>query len=83
MDTHSTGLNGAVAATLRGEVAAQGLSQADLSARSGIPLVSVQRYLKPSRAIDVATLDQMARALGTDAQTVMMAAAMRLARDGG
>lgn len=80
--THKSGLNGAVAAELRGEMSAQRLTQTDLSARSGVPVVSIQRYLAATRPIDVEVLDRLAHALGTSAHEVMLAAAQRLARMG-
>lgn len=77
MTDHSTGLNGAVAAELRAELARQDLTQKDLARMSGVPAVSVQRYLAPSRAINVNALEKMARALGTSAMQVLAAAAAR------
>lgn len=78
MSDHASGLNGAVAAELRAELARQGLRQQDLARLSGIPLVSVQRYLAPSRAIGIDVLDKMARALGLDAVRIMSAAGSRI-----
>ena len=70
-----------MAAELRGELAALGWSQADLAERSGVPKVSVQRYLKPSRHIDLDVLDVLARALGSSPEAVLAAAVERMARD--
>lgn len=80
VNTHAQGINGAVAAELRGELSAQGKTQADLAAASGVPIVSVQRYLKPSRAIDIEVLDKLARALGLSPTDVLIAATQRLNR---
>ena len=78
MSDHASGLNGAVAAELRAELARQGLRQQDLARLSGIPPVSIQRYLAPSRAIGIDVLDKMARALGLDAVRIMSAAGSRI-----
>jgi len=78
MTDHSAGLNGAVAAELRAEMARQGVTQKELARTSGVPVVSVQRYLAHTRAIDISSLDKLARALGTDAMTVMATAGSRL-----
>lgn len=77
---HDKGLNGAVAAELRAEKAAQNLTNQDLAERSGIPVVSVQRYLAPKRAIDVEVLEQLAEALGKTATEIVIAAEQRLGR---
>lgn len=74
---HDTGLNAAVAAELRAEKAARGLTNVDISAKSGFPEVSVQRYLAAKRAIDVHVLDVLARALGADAPTILERASRR------
>lgn len=80
MTTHASGLNGAVAAVLRGMLKEAGMRQADLADLSGIPAVSVQRYLAPTRAIDVEVLEKMSRALGSDPMRVMVRAAELLER---
>lgn len=80
MNPHAQGINGAVAAVLRGELAAQGKTQGDLADLSGIPVVSVQRYLAPSRAIDVEVMEKLATALGRTVLDVLTAATARLAR---
>ena len=54
--SHSDGLNGALAAILRAERAAQRLSIADLVAHMGISKSTVIRLLAGDRAIDVAHL---------------------------
>lgn len=80
MSEHAQGLNGAVAAELRAELSRQGLRQADLAKASGVPVVSVQRYLAPNRAMDIEVLDKLTRALGTNAAEIMGRAAAQLAR---
>ena len=77
---HAEGLNGAVAAELRAEKAAQNLTNQDLADRSGIPIVSVQRYLVPKRAIDLVVLEQLAAAVGKTPAEIVEAAERRLAR---
>lgn len=72
MNTESEiGLNQAVADVLRGELAVHDWTLADLSNASGIPKVSVQRYLRGTRGIDVDILDKLARAFGTSAMAVL------------
>lgn len=78
--TNDSGINQAAAAVLRGELAALDWTLEDLSRASGIPRVSVQRYLKGTRRMDLDTLGTIAVALGTDAATVMSAAVARLDR---
>lgn len=80
VNSHANGINGAVAAELRAERAALGLTQEQVSGLSGIPLVTVQRLLAAKRAIDVEQLDKLARALGTTAERVMVNAVARLSR---
>lgn len=80
MTTNESSLNQAVADVLRGEMATLRWTLATLSAASDIPKVSVQRYLKGARDIDVAVLDKLARAMGTDAVSVMTAAMEHLDR---
>lgn len=77
---HAAGLNGAVADTLRGMQNEAGLRQADLADLSGIPIVSVQRYLGRTRAIDVEALERLAGALGVTAMDVMVRASELMTR---
>lgn len=79
----ATGLNAAVAAELRAELAARGWSQKDLASASGVPQVSSQRYLKPSRHIDTGVLEELAEALDLSPEEVMLAAVRRLDRERG
>lgn len=78
---HGAGLNGAVAAVLRGERAASGMTLEQVAAKAGIPVVTVQRLLAAKRAIDVAAIEALADALGTTPPDVVAAAKDRLARD--
>ena len=72
--TNDSGINQAAAAVLRGELAALDWTLEDLAEASGVPRVSVQRYLKGSRRMDLDMLATLASALGTDSVAVMSAA---------
>lgn len=74
------GINGAVAAVLRAEMAANDWTQQELATASGIPQVTVQRYLKPTREIPLPKLYALALALGTTPDELMRAALERMAR---
>lgn len=74
------GLNGAVAAVLRGERAALGMKIADLAEAADIPEVSVQRYLAGKRPIDMAILHALSEALGVEPDEVTTSAKGRLTR---
>lgn len=76
----ASGMNAAVAAELRAEKAALGLTNQDLADRSGIPVVSVQRYLAPSRNIDIEILGALCDALGVSLTEIARAAEARLSR---
>jgi transcriptional regulator with XRE-family HTH domain len=77
---HAAGLNGAVAAVLRGERAAAGLTLEELADRSGVPVVSLRRFLAGERAINVAVLHSVTQALGVEPSEVLEAAQTRLER---
>ena len=77
--SHSGGLNGALAATLRAERAAQRLSIAALVAHMGISKSTVLRLLAGDRAIDVAHLAGFAEAFGMDPAELMRIAEQRVA----
>lgn len=74
------GLDLAVAAVLRGEKHAQRLTNQDISDRSGIPVVSVQRYLDDKRPLKVGILAALAGAVGMTPGELVDAAATRLGR---
>lgn len=57
-------MNSAVAAALRAELAVAGVSQNELARQTGIPQVSLQRYLADKRPITIEVLDAVAHALG-------------------
>ena len=77
--SHSDGLNGALAAILRAERAAQRLSIAYLVAHMGISKSTVLRLLAGDRAIDVAHLAGFAEAFGMDPAELMRIAEQRVA----
>lgn len=80
VNTQQTGLSGAVADVLKGLQNQQRLTQSELSALCGVPVVSLQRYLAGTRSVPIDALEAIARALGTDAQRVVMDAAVLLSR---
>lgn len=75
------GLNAAVAAELRAERAAQRMTVDALAHVAGISKGSLLRYLKPSRHINIDTLEELAHALGTTSEEIVAAAKHRLARE--
>lgn len=81
----AVGLNGALAATIRGELAARGQTRIDLANRSGIPLDTLKNYLasNPDRArvMDIQVIDAIAGALGLGASQLVAMAEVRRARD--
>lgn len=81
-NSHAAGLNGAVAAELRAERAALGWTNDDIAAASGIPKVSVQRYLVPKRGITMEILAELAHAMGTTPLAIMTRAETRLRNAG-
>lgn len=74
------GLNGMVAAVLRGARASRmtRLTQDELAAKAGIPLVSLRRYLNGHRNIDMAVLAAICDAMGVDPHDVIAEARRRL-----
>lgn len=74
------GLNAAVAAVLRGERASADLTINQLASKADLTAISVRRYLKAQRHIDVAVLNALAQALGTNMQAIVAAAEARMKR---
>lgn len=72
------GLNGAVAAELRAERAAQRMTVDTLVARSGVSRSTLLRVLNAERAIAVESLQDIARALGVASSTLVRRAERRL-----
>lgn len=70
----------AVAAEIRGEARAQGLTLDDMAALSGVTKVSVQRYLAGTRELPVSTLYSLTAALRVDPADLMAAAVRRMER---
>lgn len=77
----AAGMNGAVAAVLRGERAASGVTLDELSGKTGIPTVSLQRYLKGKRHLDIDVAWGIAVALDLDPSTVFAQAQDRMKRE--
>lgn len=75
------GLNAAVAAELRAELARKRRSTQWLADESGVAYGSLRRYLAPSRHIDVSVLAALCGALGVDPYELVAAAQTR-AQDG-
>jgi len=71
-------LNNAVAAELRELREKAELSNRQISDRTGIPEVSVQRYMAGTRPIKIDDLASMAYALGGDPAEVFRAATARV-----
>lgn len=72
------GLNGVVAGELRAMKARRQVSNEQISERSGIPLVSVNRYMAGNRPINLAVLAQLASALNADLAEIIRAAQAEL-----
>lgn len=73
----SKGLNAAVAAQLRAERAAADLTVEQLAREADMSPVSVQRYLRGKRHIDVAVLFQLAKALEVEPAEIVANAQRR------
>jgi len=78
MNTHDKGWNGAVAAVLRGERAAQAMTIEELADRASIPAVSVQRFLAARRAMSIEVMASLAGALRMDMAEVITLAQQRM-----
>lgn len=75
--------NTAVAAQIRADAAAAGISNAELARRAGVPVVSMNRYLTTKgepRPINVATLAAIAAALGLEPGGILDEAQRRVSR---
>jgi transcriptional regulator with XRE-family HTH domain len=73
--------NTAVAAQIRADAAAAGISNAELARRAGVPVVSMNRYLTTKgepRPINVATLAAIAAALGLEPGGILDEAQRRM-----
>lgn len=68
------GLNAAVAAELRAEMARQRLTVKSLGALADIPYGTLRRYLNAERHIDVAVLEQLAASLDRSAVSIVSSA---------
>lgn len=76
------GLNGSLAAVIRGELAVRGLKREDLAEKAGIPLDSLKNYLStnPNRArmMDIELVASIAESLGMTSQALIAEAEERL-----
>lgn len=64
----------AIAAALRGKLGEKNLTRKAVSAATGIPLVSVERYFKGQSPIPMSKFVSIAHALGVQAGEVIQAA---------
>lgn len=72
---NSTAITECIAAQLRSAIAMQKMLKKDLAEKSGIPVISLSRYLNGHRDIPVTQLVAICNALGLDAGTVLNEAA--------
>lgn len=78
MGNEKTGITGAVAAQLRAERAASGLTLDDLVAATDMSKSSIQRYLRGDRIVDVEDLALFSRAFGVSMTTILDRAQERM-----
>ena len=78
---HSKGLNGALAAEVRAEIAAQGLTNVEVARRMDMNRETFQRYVNMKRGIDTAIVDAIGEALAVDPAELMGRAVRRLERE--
>ncbi|MDR0593713.1 MAG: helix-turn-helix transcriptional regulator [Bifidobacteriaceae bacterium] len=78
MDSYGHQFNAAVAAELRAERAARQLTIRDVVSRSGLPEITVIRYLNDQRAIPVPALYAISQALGVEPGAMLDRAAIRV-----
>lgn len=74
---HARGLNGALAAEIRAEMAVQGVSGHRLAELTGIDRLTLRRYTKGDRALTTSTVEAVALALDLAPGDLMMRAARR------
>jgi transcriptional regulator with XRE-family HTH domain len=75
---HNEGLNGAIAAVLRGERASANITIAELATRSGVPKVTIQRLLAARRPITMEALERMCNGLQISPVEVTLSAVHRM-----
>ncbi|MDR1513864.1 MAG: helix-turn-helix transcriptional regulator [Propionibacteriaceae bacterium] len=61
----------AIMAQLRAEIAAAGLSVAELCRRAGVPRPTIDRYLAGERDMPLSTLHRIARAVRVEPATIL------------
>jgi len=74
---HERGLNGALAAEVRAELAVQNRKQTWLAAKADMDRVTMRRYVMAERAMNTAIVEVIATALGVDAGELMARAVQR------
>ena len=74
---HGRGLNGALAAEIRAELAVQEKTLTWLSAAAGIERLTLRRYIKAERAMNTALIEAIALALQMDPGELMARAVER------
>lgn len=74
---HERGLNGALAAEMRAELAVQNRKQTWLAVRTDMDRVTLRRYLMAERAMNTAIVEVIATALGVDPGELMSRAVQR------
>lgn len=77
MNKYSGKLPLAVAAQLRAERAANGMTQKELAEKAGLGISSVQRYLNGQRAITLDDLAALSHALGFEPEEIISRAVDR------
>lgn len=74
---HERGLNGALAAEIRAELAVQDKTTTWLAAEAGMDRLTLRRYLKAERAMNTALVEGLAQALQVDPGALMARAVAR------
>jgi transcriptional regulator with XRE-family HTH domain len=64
----------ALAAAIRGKMAERNLTRRAIADRTGIPLVTLERYIKGTRSIPMSKFISIAGAIGVEAGQVIQAA---------
>lgn len=74
---HERGLNGALAAEIRAELAVQNRKQTWLALKTDMDRVTLRRYLMAERAMNTALIEAISTALGLDEGELMTRAVQR------
>lgn len=78
---HAKGLNGALAAEIRAEIAAQGRTNIEVAKTVGMDRVTFQRYVNTVRGMNTAITEAIADALNVDPGELMVRAVRRLSHE--